>query len=246
MSAGVPGMRGELSGVAMGEAGTHSWSQSSTISFSGSACHQPPKAPRWVTESPRERLLRIEAGVEREVDESHARVGKHAPQAFFQAPSAHVGHHALALQPRKASRESRGRKARVSRDALDRHRLEQMALDIGHSRDVRSGQSLLLRTDGRGLGAYDSWLCDPSCLYWHHDAYATECCEAFLIDPACPMGPPSEVPIQSRVDSNTTKRWGRREIPDDRQEPSWIEADPIGWDAPISVWWDHPPGGDPR
>jgi hypothetical protein len=33
---------------------------------------------------------------------------------------------------------------------------------------------------------------------------------------------------------------------DTGQEPSWIEADPVGWDAPISVWWDHPPGGDPR
>ena len=32
---------------------------------------------------------------------------------------------------------------------------------------------------------------------------------------------------------------------DTEQEPSWIEADPVGWDAPISVWWDHPPGGDP-
>jgi hypothetical protein len=30
------------------------------------------------------------------------------------------------------------------------------------------------------------------------------------------------------------------------QEPSLIEADPAGRDAPISVWWDHPPGGDPR
>jgi hypothetical protein len=33
---------------------------------------------------------------------------------------------------------------------------------------------------------------------------------------------------------------------DTAQETSWIEADPVGWDAPISVWWDHPPGGDPR
>lgn len=29
------------------------------------------------------------------------------------------------------------------------------------------------------------------------------------------------------------------------QEPPWIEADPVGWDAPISVWWDQPPVGDP-
>jgi hypothetical protein len=29
-------------------------------------------------------------------------------------------------------------------------------------------------------------------------------------------------------------------------EPSWIEADPTGRDASISVWWDSPPGGDPR
>lgn len=29
-------------------------------------------------------------------------------------------------------------------------------------------------------------------------------------------------------------------------EPLWIEADPLGWDAPISVWWEHPPGADPR
>jgi hypothetical protein len=34
--------------------------------------------------------------------------------------------------------------------------------------------------------------------------------------------------------------------PDTRQEPSSIEADPVGWDAPISVWWDNPPGADPR
>jgi hypothetical protein len=33
---------------------------------------------------------------------------------------------------------------------------------------------------------------------------------------------------------------------DTGQEPPWIEADPVGWDAPISVWWDHPPGADPR
>lgn len=33
---------------------------------------------------------------------------------------------------------------------------------------------------------------------------------------------------------------------DTTQEPPWIEADPVGWDAPISVWWDQPPGGDPR
>jgi hypothetical protein len=33
---------------------------------------------------------------------------------------------------------------------------------------------------------------------------------------------------------------------DTAQEPSWIEADPLGWDAPISVWWDHPPCGDSR
>ena len=33
---------------------------------------------------------------------------------------------------------------------------------------------------------------------------------------------------------------------DTTQEPAWIEADPVGWDAPISVWWDQPPGGDAR
>ena len=33
---------------------------------------------------------------------------------------------------------------------------------------------------------------------------------------------------------------------DTSQEPPWVEADPVGWDAPISVWWDQPPGGDPR
>ncbi|HEY6927496.1 MAG TPA: hypothetical protein VI653_28735, partial [Steroidobacteraceae bacterium] len=25
---------------------------------------------------------------------------------------------------------------------------------------------------------------------------------------------------------------------------SWIEADPVGQDAPISVWWDDPPAGE--
>jgi hypothetical protein len=25
---------------------------------------------------------------------------------------------------------------------------------------------------------------------------------------------------------------------------SWIEADPAGQDAPISVWWDQPPAGE--
>lgn len=25
---------------------------------------------------------------------------------------------------------------------------------------------------------------------------------------------------------------------------SWIEAEPVGQDAPISVWWDDPPAGD--
>jgi len=25
---------------------------------------------------------------------------------------------------------------------------------------------------------------------------------------------------------------------------SWIEAEPAGEDAPISVWWDEPPAGD--
>ncbi len=29
------------------------------------------------------------------------------------------------------------------------------------------------------------------------------------------------------------------------QEPSWFEADPVGWDAPISVWWDERPGSAP-
>ena len=28
------------------------------------------------------------------------------------------------------------------------------------------------------------------------------------------------------------------------QEPSWAEVDPTGRDVPISVWWDHLPGGD--
>jgi hypothetical protein len=27
------------------------------------------------------------------------------------------------------------------------------------------------------------------------------------------------------------------------QDPLWIEADPLGWDAPISFWWDQPPAG---
>jgi hypothetical protein len=27
------------------------------------------------------------------------------------------------------------------------------------------------------------------------------------------------------------------------QEPLWIEPDPLGWDAPISFWWDQPPAG---
>ena len=31
-----------------------------------------------------------------------------------------------------------------------------------------------------------------------------------------------------------------------RQVPSRIEADAAGRDTPISVWWDHLPGGDPR
>jgi hypothetical protein len=26
--------------------------------------------------------------------------------------------------------------------------------------------------------------------------------------------------------------------------PLWVEADPTGWDAPISVWWDYPPARD--
>ncbi len=25
---------------------------------------------------------------------------------------------------------------------------------------------------------------------------------------------------------------------------SWIEAEPMGQDAPISVWWDDPPAGE--
>lgn len=29
------------------------------------------------------------------------------------------------------------------------------------------------------------------------------------------------------------------------QQRSWTEADPAGRDAPISVWWDHPPSGGP-
>ncbi len=30
------------------------------------------------------------------------------------------------------------------------------------------------------------------------------------------------------------------------EEPLWVEADPLGRDAPISVWWDQPPvGGAP-
>ena len=27
-------------------------------------------------------------------------------------------------------------------------------------------------------------------------------------------------------------------------DPGWIEADPDGWEALISVWWDHPPSED--
>jgi hypothetical protein len=30
-------------------------------------------------------------------------------------------------------------------------------------------------------------------------------------------------------------------VAENEQEPSWVEADPVGWDAPISVWWDQPP-----
>jgi hypothetical protein len=30
------------------------------------------------------------------------------------------------------------------------------------------------------------------------------------------------------------------------EETPWIEADPTGWDAPISVWWDSPPCQEPR
>ena len=30
----------------------------------------------------------------------------------------------------------------------------------------------------------------------------------------------------------------------DEEEPAWIELDLRGRDAPISVWWDQPPGGD--
>jgi hypothetical protein len=29
------------------------------------------------------------------------------------------------------------------------------------------------------------------------------------------------------------------------QEPSWIDVDLAGSDAPISVWWDYPPCADP-
>ena len=29
------------------------------------------------------------------------------------------------------------------------------------------------------------------------------------------------------------------------QEPAWFEADCLERDAPISVWWDHPPSNEP-
>jgi len=29
-------------------------------------------------------------------------------------------------------------------------------------------------------------------------------------------------------------------------ESSWVEADPMGRDAPISVWWENPPFTDPQ
>jgi hypothetical protein len=28
------------------------------------------------------------------------------------------------------------------------------------------------------------------------------------------------------------------------QEPPWFEPDPLGWDAPISLWWDDLPAGE--
>jgi hypothetical protein len=31
-----------------------------------------------------------------------------------------------------------------------------------------------------------------------------------------------------------------------RQDASWVDANPEEWEALISVWWDNPPGGDPR
>jgi hypothetical protein len=43
---------------------------------------------------------------------------------------------------------------------------------------------------------------------------------------------PTRSPVHLAVEAVTTV-----------EEP-WIEADPVGWDAPISVWWDQPPGGD--
>jgi hypothetical protein len=29
-------------------------------------------------------------------------------------------------------------------------------------------------------------------------------------------------------------------------DTSWVDTNPEGWDALISVWWEHPPGGEPR
>jgi len=31
-----------------------------------------------------------------------------------------------------------------------------------------------------------------------------------------------------------------------KQDASWVQANPEEWEALISVWWDNPPGGDPR
>jgi len=30
------------------------------------------------------------------------------------------------------------------------------------------------------------------------------------------------------------------------QKASWIDGDPAWRDAPIAVWWDHPPSGETR
>ena len=29
-------------------------------------------------------------------------------------------------------------------------------------------------------------------------------------------------------------------------DTSWVDTNPEGWDALISVWWEQPPGSDPR
>ena len=29
-------------------------------------------------------------------------------------------------------------------------------------------------------------------------------------------------------------------------DTSWVDTNPEGWEALISVWWEQPPGSDPR